>query len=245
MRIAASSVLLLVLLFSATSPADEAAWTELSAGENALEHWKSPTGEWTLAESVEVDPANPKALRFKPGVGALVNGPKGRTRDLVTKDSHGDVEAHLEFLIPKGSNSGVKFHGHYELQILDSHGKKELTGDDCGGIYPRAELLPRYRHLDKGIAPKVNAAKPAGEWQSLDVIFQSPRFDVEGKKTQNARFVKVTLNSQVIHENAELQWPTGHAWNQSKEKPTGPLLLQADHGPVAFRKVRLRPWNSR
>jgi hypothetical protein len=33
---------------------------------------------------------------------------------------------------------------------------------------------------------------------------------------------------------------TGHIWRE-KEKPEGPLLLQADHGPVAFRNVSLQP----
>jgi hypothetical protein len=25
------------------------------------------------------------------------------------------------------------------------------------------------------------------------------------------------------------------------EKPTGPVMLQGDHGPVAYRSVRIRP----
>jgi hypothetical protein len=234
---ALANLALTVTLLSAR--AAEPTWIELSTGK-ALEHWQQPTAEWYVAESVELDPQNSKLLKGQPGEGILVNGPKGRTRDLVTKEKFGDVEAHFEFLIAKGSNSGVKFHAHYEIQILDSHGKKEAKADDCGGIYPRAELLPRYHYLDLGIPPKVNAAKPAGEWQALDVLFKAPRFDKDGKKAQNARFVKVTLNGQVIHENAELQWPTGHAW-RNPEVPTGPLLLQADHGPVAFRSVRVRP----
>ena len=49
-----------------------------------------------------------------------------------------------------------------------------------------------------------------------------------------------TLNGQLIHDQVELKTPTGHAWHQ-KEIPAGPLLLQADHGPVAFREVRIRP----
>ncbi len=44
------------------------------------------------------------------------------------------------------------------------------------------------------------------------------------------------LNGQVIHENTEVKTPTGHIWRQ-KENATGPLLLQADHGPVAFRNI--------
>ncbi len=217
----------------------EPKWLELT-GAKWQEFWKPPLGDWYRTDSVGLDPDNPKRLKGKPGQGdILVNGPKGVVRDLYTRQSFGDVELHAEFLIAKGSNSGIKFHGHYEIQILDSHGKKKLTGDDCGGIYPRAELLPRYRYLDEGIPPKVNAAKPAGEWQMLDVIFLAPRFDKDGKKTRNARIVKATLNGQLIHENQELLTPTGHNY-KNKEVATGPLMLQGDHGPVAFRNVRVR-----
>jgi hypothetical protein len=86
----------------------------------------------------------------------------------------------------------------------------------------------------------VNAAKPAGEWQTLDVVWKSPRFDAKGEKSANAVVVKAVLNGQVIHENQELQTPTGANWVK-KETPTGPFMLQADHGPVAFRAVRIKP----
>jgi hypothetical protein len=188
-----------------------------------------------------MDSKNPKRLTATPGKGILVNGPTGRTRNLLTKQQFGDIEVHLEFLIPKGSNSGVKFEGLYEIQIFDSYGVKNPKGSDCGGIYPRAEQLPKYHYLDEGTPPRTNAARPAGEWQTLDAIFQAPRFDATGKKTTHARFVKVVLNGQVIHENVEVRTPTGHAWH-NKEIASGPLLLQADHGPVAFRKIRVRPY---
>ncbi len=170
----------------------------------------------------------------------MVNGATGKTRNLLTKQDFKDIEAHFEFKIPKGANSGVKFEGLYEIQIFDSFGIAKPTASHCGGIYPRAELLPRYRYLDQGIPPRLNAARPSGQWQTLDVIFRAPRFDAEGKKLKNARFDKVVLNGQVIHEGIELKTPTGHAW-QTKERATGPILLQGDHGPVAFRNIRVRP----
>ena len=234
--------LTVVLALIATVPAAaaEPAWTELFAGDK-LDAFSGKTEGWAWARAVTLDPANPRRLKFEAGPGTLVNGEKGTARDLYTKDRYGDLEIHVEFLIAKGSNSGVKFHGHYEIQITDSAGrKKELTGDDCGGIYPKAELKPRYRHLDKGIAPKVDAAKPAGEWQTLEATFLAPRFGTDGKKTGNARIVKATLNGQVIHENQELLTPTGSNHTRP-EVATGPLMLQGDHGPVAFRNVKVRP----
>jgi hypothetical protein len=230
---------LLVLVIALPAAAADDPWTELLAGDK-LDAFTGKTDGWKWAKSVTLDPANPKKLAFEPGSGILVNSPKGTAPDLYTKEKHGDLEIHVEFLISKGSNSGVKFHGLYEIQILDSYGKKgELTGEDCGGIYPRAELKPKYHYLDKGVAPKVNACKAPGEWQTLEATFRAPRFDRDGKKTANARIVKATLNGQVIHEDQELLTPTGH--NHTKpEVATGPLMFQGDHGPVAFRNVRVR-----
>jgi len=223
--------------------ADKPAWQELSAGEQALKNFSSPTGAWLLAESVGLIADNPRQLTAtKPGLGVLLNGPKGSAPNLLTTEKYTDSEAHIEFMIPKGSNSGVKFLGLYEIQIVDSAAAKELTGDSCGGIYPRAEEQPKYHHIDKGTPPKVNACKPAGEWQTLDAVFQAPRFDADGKKTANARFVKVVLNDRVIHDHVDVLYPTGAAWRLKKEVPSRPLLLQGDHGPVAFRNVKVRAW---
>jgi hypothetical protein len=228
-------------VLTATAAAGEGDWIDLTKDKESLKAWNGLTAEWSHGGDAALDVKNPRLLTALPGSGVLVNGPKGRARNLITKEKYTDVEVHVEFLIGKRSNSGVKLMGLYEIQILDSHGKtKELTGDDCGGIYPRAEEKPKYHHIDKGVPPRVNAARPAGEWQTLDITFQAPRFDAAGKKTANAKFVKVVLNGQVVHENVEVSTPTGAAWRLAKEVASGPLFLQADHGPVAFRNVRIR-----
>lgn len=242
MRIVGLAVLLL-LLGVCVGAAQEPVWIDL-VGEKAGDVWKGKFDRWITAGDVEIDAKNSRRLTPKEGAGVLMNGKTGREPNLVTKQSFRDVELEMEFFIPKGSNSGVKFHAVYEIQILDSYGKKTLTGDDCGGIYPRAEDKPKYHHIDKGIAPKTNASKPPGQWQKLYAIFLSPRFDADGKKIANAKLLKVTLNDVLIHENVELKTPTGSNWSR-KETAQGPLLFQGDHGPVAFRKVRVRPHSSK
>ena len=214
-------------------------WIVLS---DDLKAWSAPTGDWFLAGSVRIDPKNSRRLAATPGKGLMVNGKNesGRTHNLITRQEWGDVEVSLEFMIPNHSNSGVKLEGVYEVQILDSWKVEKPTGADCGGIYPRAENKPRYHHIDEGVPPLVNAAKKPGEWQTLEIVFHAPRFDASGKKTANALFEKVVLNGKLIHDHSEAPTPTGAIW-RDKEHPTGPLLLQADHGPVAFRNVRLRP----
>ncbi len=207
-----------------------------------LDAFRGPKfGDWQQVAEVGLDPANPRKLVAKEGQGGIwYNGAKGRTNDLFTKQKFGDAEVHLEFMMSKGSNSGIKFHGHYEVQICDSFGKKTLDGSDCGGIYPRATLRPRYQHIDAGVAPLVNACKAPGEWQTLDLKFKAPRFDAKGKKTENARLVKAVLNGQTIHDDVEWKTPTGHLW-VSTEMAEGPIMIQGDHGPVALRNVKIRP----
>ncbi len=112
---------------------------------------------------------------------------------------------------------------------------RRFGGREEGATYTLASGKRGWPH-----PPKVNAARPAGQWQTLDLIFKAPRFDQSGKKEANARFEKVVLNGQVVQENLELRAPTGHAWRLSEVR-RGPLLLQADHGPVAFRNIRVRP----
>jgi hypothetical protein len=231
--------LLVLFVLGAAHAADEGDWIELG-GPNGLDAWEGPPAGWHVVGTVEQDPKDPKRLTSGPGSGILDNGAAGRTPNLISKRGFGDIEVRLEFLVPKGSNSGVKLEGLYEVQIADSWGVAQPKASDCGGVYPRAELLPRYHHIDDGYPPKLNACLRPGEWQTLEIAFRAPRFDESGKKVANARFEKVVLNSKLIHEDLEVPTPTGHAW-RDQEKPTGPLLLQADHGPVAFRSVRVRP----
>ncbi len=223
--------------FALSSKADDG-WTDLlKSGPDSP--WKEVVKGWIFAPDTNLDPANLKKLKVREGA-VWVNGESGRLKDLITKQNYGDCEVHVEFLIGKGSNSGIKFHALYEIQIFDSYEKKgELTGNDCGGIYPRAENTTKYTYLDKGIAPKVNACKAPGEWQTLDATFRAARFDAKGEKSENAKIVKATLNGQLIHENQEMKTPTGSNWVKMEMKE-GPFMLQCDHGPVAFRNVKIR-----
>lgn len=197
-----------------------------------LSAWGKKTGDWKVVGAVKQGEKNPKLLSSSAGTGVLLNGDKGRTSNLVSAGQHGDVQAHIEFMVPKGSNSGVYFQGRYEVQILDSWGKKNVKYGDCGGIY--ASIGKK----GSGRPPDVNASLPPGKWQVFDVTFRSPRFDKNGKKTASAVFVKVVHNGKVVQENIEVPGPTISPTFRD-EKPTGPLMLQGDHGPVAYRNIRL------
>jgi len=226
------------LAFSNAASAAELEKISLIGGD--FSSWRGETGDWQIVGDVKLAPDDNRKLAAVDGAGTALNGPRGRTRHLISKLEHGDVEAHIEFVVPKGSNSGVYFQGRYEIQVLDSWGVKpeQLKHGDCGGIYQRWDRKrkpPGY----EGHPPRVNASRPPGQWQTFDVVFRAPRFDADGKKTANAKFVKVVHNGKLVHENVELTGPT-RAAAFADEKPTGPLMLQGDHGPVAYRNVWLR-----
>src|ERR1039458_6128451 len=85
-----------------------------------------------------------------------------------------DFMLHAETRVPKNGNSGVYLRGIYEVQVFDSFGKP-LDSHNMGAIYSR-------------IKPAVNAEKPAGEWQTLDITFVN-------------RHVTVVLNGTKIIDN--------------------------------------------
>jgi len=206
-----------------------------------FEGWNN-SDKWDAAGDVVLNPDNIRQLIGKAGGGVLINGKEGKCPSLVTKRrDYRDVEVHLEFMVAKGSNSGVIFHGNYEIQIHDSYGIKKPTAGHCGGVYPRAESKPAYHHIDKGSPPRVNAARRPGEWQTMDIIFQAARFDKAGKKTTHAKFVSVVHNGVVIQENVEVPYACGTNWNR-KQYPQGPIIIQGDYGPIAVRNVHIRDY---
>ena len=214
-----------------------ASWTELFDGKS-LADWRGQSAdgkhEWCVAGAVSLKPDDPKLFQIKSGEGLLVNGEAGRTANLYTDHQHGDCKLHIEFVVPEGSNSGVYFMGRYEIQILDSWGETELKYGTCGGVYARWI----NEQSVGGYPPRVNMSRPPGEWQSYDVEFRAPRFDENGRKTANAIFVSVVWNGELVHENAEVDGPT-RASMLNDEAPKGPLMLQGDHGPVAYRNIRI------
>ncbi|MHC4583662.1 MAG: family 16 glycoside hydrolase [Planctomycetota bacterium] len=231
-------LVILLLLFAVDVVAKESGKSVVLTGSD-FSQWRDSTGQWQIAGDVFMKPDNTRLLGSKPGTGVIVNGPTGRTSNLFSKNEFGDVKAHIEFMVPKGSNSGVYFNGRYEIQVLDSWGVKNLKHGDCGGIYQRWDDNREPKGYE-GYPPRINASHEPGQWQTFDIIFRAPRFNRRGQKVANARFEKVVHNGTVVHADVEVSGPTrASAYND--EKPTGPLMLQGDHGPVAYRNIRIEP----
>ena len=141
--------------------------------------------------------------------GILVNKEPGN--NLVSKEKYDDFKLHAEFRYPEGSNGGIYLRGRYEMQIEDNYGD-EPESHKIGGIYGF-------------LTPSVNAAKPAGEWQSVEV-------------TLVGRVVTVVLNGERVIDRQTIPGATGGALDNDEAMP-GPIMLQGDHGPIEFRKLEI------
>ena len=219
----------------------EEGWTPLLNGKD-LAGWHgdgAKANDWFSTAAILWDRLlGPTRLSARPAPGGkILNGPQGRTVNLVTDGKFGDSELYLEFMIAKGSNSGVYMHGLYEVQVFDSYGSTEpMTSSDGGGIY--------HRWIDNkgvgGSAPSRNASRRPGEWQSYQIWFRAPRFDPGGKKIENARFIRVLHNGLSVQNNVEVEGGT-RAHMEIPEAARNPIMLQGDHGPVAYRHIYIRP----
>ncbi len=133
-----------------------------------------------------------------------------------------DFVVHVEYRLSKGCNSGfgirtVKYNGKaatrpsfagHEIQVLADSGKKP-TPHSSGSLY-------RY------VAPKVNATRPAGEWNSIDI-------ECRGTK------IHIVLNGQVIQDVDQT------TIDEIKDKPlSGYFCLQSHTRKIEFRKVQLK-----
>jgi hypothetical protein len=190
-----------------------------------LDGWKTQSGAsaWVVG-SARLDPKDPHKFLVGPPGDPPEMVDVQRSVDIYTQQQFRDCTVSLELMISKDSNSGVYLMGEYEVQVLDSYGKKHPGKGDMGALYSIQ-------------APKVNACAAPGQWQSMVIQFQAPKF-ADGKKVQNGRLIKVTLNGQVVQENVEIPHPTP-AGLTGHEMPQGPLMLQGDHGPVSFRNIKI------
>jgi len=153
-----------------------------------------------------------------------------------TKDEFGDFQLHLEFATPaevKGSgqgrgNNGVNIYGRYEIQVLDSYNNETYADGQAAAVYGQTP-------------PLVNASKPPGEWQSYDIVFETPRW--EGDELVKKGYVTVLHNGLVVHNRRELLGRTGHRIMPKYEKhpPKGPIELYEHGNPVRFRNIWIRP----
>jgi len=151
---------------------------------------------------------------------------------VITPDNYTDFRLYLEFNVnisdnpnpnpEQDGNSGVYIQQRYEIQIQNAFGiaEEDFKHTYCGSIYK----FKKPDHL---------VAKPAGEWQTYDIVFRAARFDGD-TKTENAR-ITVYHNGTLIHDDVELSNKTGAGRAEGPEP--GPIKLQGHNNPVQYRNV--------
>ncbi len=156
---------------------------------------------------------------------------------LVTKESFGDVQLHLEWTTPPGAdasrvgqfrgNSGILLMGRYEIQILSSYSNPTYPDGSAGGIYG---LYP----------PMVNPCLPEGQWNTFDIVFEAPVFEQD--KVVKRACLTMLFNGLLVHHRVELLGSTSRnpIAAYSPHAPELPLLLQAHVGPARFRNIWIR-----
>jgi hypothetical protein len=161
-----------------------------------------------------------------------------KSGSIQTKERFADFQLHLEFATPakiEGNgqgrgNSGVLMNGIYEVQVLDSHNNPTYPDGQAGALYGQTP-------------PLVNASKPPGEWQSYDIIFESPRWDEQGNLVKKAA-VTVIHNGVVVQHRREYLGHTPHRANGNYNRPHPPemfIQLQDHNNPMRFRNIWVRP----
>lgn len=162
---------------------------------------------------------------------------KNKTGDIQTKQNFGSIQLHIEWKSPKEiqgkdqsrGNSGVFIQKRYEVQVLDNNNNDTYVNGQVGAVYKQS-------------IPLAMASSPTGEWNSYDIIFHAPKFDIEGEVTQKA-IVTVLHNGILIQDHFKILGPV--EWiGQPKYVAHGkaPISLQ-DHGDnsrVSYRNIWVR-----
>lgn len=249
------SVALACLVWRLAAGAEPAAWVTYPFNGKNLDGWEVRAGKqpslWQVG-TAELDPADPRWLVVKEGGSELVNVVRAGVQgaDLVSKAHWGDCRIEIEAMVSKGSNSGIYVMGT-EIQVLDGFNNRAMPKHNMGAIYGRqapsyfpAEWRERderdtdwkdwvaWAKTDDYESCLSQVLKPYGQWQKFVIEFELGKTDPATKAAAPAKFRRVELNGVVIHENVEL--PKG-------PRSAGTLLLQGNHGPVAYRNITITP----
>jgi len=161
-----------------------------------------------------------------------------------TRGKWADFQLHVEFATPlpaRGTgqgrgNSGVLINGMYEVQVLDSYRAKTYPDGQAAAIYGQSP-------------PLVNACKPPGEWQTYDIIFESPRWNDQSELVKKA--VITVLHNGVVVQNhyelagitdgitSEVPWRTLSKYSRP-HPPEVFIELQYHNNPLRYRNIWIR-----
>jgi len=189
-------------------------FTALFNGKN-LDGWKAKPNGWAVENGI---------LTRKPKSGYIW-----------TEEAYGDFVLDVEVKVSQRCNSGIFFRtdpknavqGGFEIQVMDTTGKKKLGKHDNGAFYD-------------ALAPSANPAKPLGEWNRFVITCKGPNISVSINGTE---VVRVDLD----------KWTTGNKNPDGsrnkfktalKDLPRKGHIGFQDHGQdVWYRNIYLKSLN--
>jgi len=167
----------------------------------------------------------------------IVDGHAEMRGGIVTKESFGDIQLHLEWTTPpvddptrvgqQRGNSGIVFMGRYEVQVLSGYDNPTYADGGVGAIYG---VYP----------PMVNPCLPEGQWNSFDFVFEAPKFD--GDKLVKPAFLTLFFNGVMVHNRAQFLGSTAREpiASYTPHEPELPFQLQGHVGPAWYRNIWVR-----
>jgi hypothetical protein len=182
---------------------------------SSLAGWKTislgtPTGSWYVRD------------------GVLSNDRDRGENWLATEATYADFVLRLEYRVGQTSDSGIFFRSSPQGYPSFTGMEFEIKGNDAG----QAPTVRSTSAIYGAVAPTKIAAKPAGEWNQVEVTVQGRR-------------VIATWNGEKVHD-VNLDDPAYAAAQRgplSARVPNGHIGLQGhlNGSPVEFRNIRLKP----
>jgi hypothetical protein len=152
----------------------------------------------------------------------------------------GDGRVHAEFRVPENvagagrerASSGVRLADRYEIQLLDNHDNDADPTRWVGAYTGQA-------------APLASPVRPPGEWQSVDVVWQGPRFSQGGSILAGPARATVLLNGVIVQNRLYVDGPNedGSIAQYQSHEAEQPIGLQESGDRVHFRNVWYRPFD--
>src|ERR1017187_921215 len=202
-------------------------------GKDLSQHWNAAAfGGRGRGGDANAAPPPPTAPQWN-----IVDGHAEMRGGIVTKESFGDIQLHVEWTTPpvddpmrvgqQRGNSGIVFMGRYEVQILSGYNNITYADGGAGAIYG---VYP----------PMVNPCLPEGQWNTFDFVFEAPKFD--GDKLVKPAFLTLFFNGMMVHNRAQFLGSTAHEPLAAYTPHAAelPLQLQGHVGPAWYRNVWVR-----
>ncbi len=162
--------------------------------------------------------------------GALVCADPETAGDIVTNDKYKWFDLRVEIKMETGQNSGIMYH------VADDGGATWQSGPEIQ-IYDhkQQEGVETTGFLYQLYGSKVDAAKPAGQWNQLRIVVNKDKCWTE---VNGVKYYEYVLGSEEflgrIAKSKFSEYPNFGRMG------VGTIALQGDHGVVAFRNMKIK-----